>query len=71
MRRVVDRMAAAFHDRPSNLEVLYYKPEQADAFAKPFEMTWSEAIESSPEDLAADPGADPGDLTRAYRLLSG
>lgn len=68
MQRLADRMEAAFLDRPTDLEVLYYKPEQADAFAKSFELTWCEASGISPEDLAADPVADPRDETRAYRL---
>ena len=71
MERLAGRMAAAFLDRPADLEVLYYKPEQADAFAKSFELTWCEASGISPEDLAADPVADPRDETRAYRLSGG
>jgi SAM-dependent methyltransferase len=68
MRRVLDRIAAAFRYRPDDLEILYCKAEQAEAFAESFEMTWCETIGISPEDLAADPVADPGDQTRAYRL---
>ena len=68
MKRVLDRLAAAFRDHPSDLEVLYCKPEQAGAFAESFEMTWCEATEISPEDLVVDPVADPRDQTRAYRL---
>jgi SAM-dependent methyltransferase len=69
MARVVARMAAAFRDRPHDLEVLYYKPEQAAAFANSFEMIWCETTGIIPEELAVDPVADPNDETRAYRLL--
>jgi hypothetical protein len=69
MARVVDRMAAAFHQRPRDLEVLYCKPEQAAAFASSFEMIWCETTGITPEELAVDPVADPNDETRAYRLL--
>jgi SAM-dependent methyltransferase len=68
MEQLANRMAAVFRDRPSDLEVLYYKPEQADAFADHFEMIWCETTGISPEDLAVDPVAAPGDETRAYRL---
>ena len=50
------------------LAALYYKPEQAAAFAEAFHMTWCDAVAISPEDLAADPVADLRDETRAYRL---
>ena len=69
MRRLVDRMAAEFRDRPSDLEVLYYKAEHADAFSNSFAMIWSEATAISREDLAVDPVADPADQTQAYRLV--
>lgn len=69
MERVADRMAAAFRDRGSDLEVLYYKPEHAAAFASSFEMIWCETTGISPEELAVDPVADPNDETRAYRSL--
>jgi hypothetical protein len=68
MQRVVDRMAAAFRDRPSDLEILYCKAEQTEAFAASFEPVWCEAIGISLEHLAADPVADPADQTCAYRL---
>ncbi|HEY4382150.1 MAG TPA: class I SAM-dependent methyltransferase [Acidobacteriaceae bacterium] len=68
MQRVVDRMALSFGDRTSDLEVLYYKCQQASVFAEHFALTWSEATAISHEDLAADPVADPNDETRAYRL---
>jgi SAM-dependent methyltransferase len=67
-RQLADRMAAAFRGRPSDLEVIYYKPAQADAFANDFEMIWCEATSISAEDLAVDPVADLNDETRAYRL---
>jgi SAM-dependent methyltransferase len=69
MRQVAARMAAAFRDRPSDLELLYYKPEQASAFAHNFETIWCEAIAISAQDLAVDPVAGPTDQTRAYRLI--
>lgn len=69
MRRLADRMVAEFQQRPADLEVLYYKPEQADAFADSFQMIWCEATEISPEDLAVDPVADQRDETHCYRLL--
>ncbi len=68
MQRLADRLTAEFRDRPSDLEIIYYKPEQAEAFAKSFEITWRDAIPISPEDLAADPVASPADETCAYRL---
>jgi SAM-dependent methyltransferase len=68
MQRLADRLVEEFQGRTSDLEVLYYKPEQADAFAKSFEMIWCEATAISPEDLAADPVASPNDETRALRL---
>ncbi|MDP9050111.1 MAG: class I SAM-dependent methyltransferase [Acidobacteriota bacterium] len=68
MRHLASRMAADFHNREDDLEVLYYKPEQAAAFADSFHMIWCEATAISREDLAADPAADPRDETRAYRL---
>jgi SAM-dependent methyltransferase len=69
MQTLAHRLAAEFRTRPTDLEVLYYKPEHADAFAKSFEMTWCEASGITPEDLAADPVASPIDETRAYRLV--
>jgi SAM-dependent methyltransferase len=69
MRQLTSRMASEFQSRPVDLEALYYKPEQADAFAESFHMIWCEAVGISPEDLAVDPVADPRDETRAYRLL--
>jgi SAM-dependent methyltransferase len=69
MQRVIDRITAAFSDRPNDLAVLYYKPDQADAFTKSFEVTWCEATAISPDDLAVDPVAAPRDETRAYRLV--
>jgi SAM-dependent methyltransferase len=69
MQRVASRMAAEFHGRPADLEVLYYKPEQAGAFAESFQIVWCETVGISPEDLAVDPVADLRDETRAYRLL--
>jgi hypothetical protein len=71
MQRVLERLAAGFRNRPSDLEILYCKAEQTEAFADAFELVWCEAIAISPDDLAADPVADPGDETRAYRLRSG
>lgn len=68
MQRVVDRMAAVFRERPFDLEILYCKAEQTEAFADSFELSWCEAIGMSPEDLAADPVADPADQTCAYQL---
>jgi SAM-dependent methyltransferase len=68
MQRMADRMAAEFKNRPTDLEVLYYKPEQAAAFAESFQMVWCETTEISQKDLAVDPVADPHDQTRAYRL---
>jgi hypothetical protein len=68
MRALAKRMAGEFRNRPSELEVLYYKPAQVDAFADDFEMIWCEATGISTEDLAVDPVADPKDETRAYRL---
>jgi len=70
MQRLADRLAAEFQNRPADLEVLYAKPEQANAFAQSFAMAWCEACGISAEDLAADPVADPKDETRAYRLRS-
>lgn len=69
MQRVLDRTALAFHDRPSDLEVLYYKAEEPAAFTKSYEMIWCEATGISPQDLAADLVASPTDETQAYRLL--
>jgi SAM-dependent methyltransferase len=67
-RQVAKRLTVAFQDRPSDLEVLYYKPQHADAFARDFEMIWCESVAISPEDLAIDPVADRRDETKAYRL---
>jgi SAM-dependent methyltransferase len=69
MRQLTNRMASEFQSRAVDLEVLYYKPEHADAFAESFQMVWCESTEISPEDLAVDPVADPRDETRAYRLI--
>jgi SAM-dependent methyltransferase len=69
MRQLADRMVAAFRDRPSELEILYYKPEHANVFATGFEMAWCEVIEINAQELAVDPVADPNDETRAYRLI--
>jgi predicted RNA methylase len=69
MQRVLNWLAAAFRDRPDDLEILYCKAEQADAFTQLFETIWCEATAISPEDLAVDPVADPRDETRAYRLV--
>jgi hypothetical protein len=69
MRQLAARMGAAFRDRPSELEILYYKPEQAHAFADDFEMMWCEAIEIDAQELAVDPVAGRNDETRAYRLI--
>jgi predicted RNA methylase len=66
MRQVLERVATTY--RRSDLEILYSKPEQTEAFAHAFELIWCEAVAISPEDLAADPVADPADETRAYRL---
>jgi threonine dehydratase len=68
MERVADGIAAAFRNRPTDVDVLYYKPEQASAFAKSFDRIWSEVATISTEDLAADLAADPNDVTFAYRL---
>jgi SAM-dependent methyltransferase len=68
MQRLVERMAVQFHGREADLDVLYYKPEQAAAFADAYRMTWCDAVAISLEDLAADPVADVRDETRAYRL---
>ena len=68
MRRFADCMAAEFADRASDLEVLYLKSEQADAFAISFDTIWCEATGISCDDLARDPVADPKDQTSAYRL---
>jgi SAM-dependent methyltransferase len=68
MQHLASRMAADFHNRPADLEVIYYKPEQAAAFSDPFQMVWCEATGISQQELAADPVADPRDETRAYRL---
>lgn len=68
MQRVLDRIALAFRDRTSDLEILYYKAEHGDAFAPPFELIWRESNGISPKDLASDPVASPVDETQAYRL---
>jgi SAM-dependent methyltransferase len=68
MERVAGGIAAAFRSRPTDIDVLYYKPEQADIFAKSFDLIWSEVAPISAEDLAADLAADPKDQTSAYRL---
>ena len=67
LERVATSLLTHFRDRPADLELLYYKPEQAAALHA-FQKIWSEPIAISPEDLAADPVADPNDLTQAYRL---
>lgn len=69
MNRLADKLVALFGDRPDDLEVLYYKPEQAVAFVRHFKMIWCEAIGLAPEELAVDPVADPRDEICAYRLL--
>jgi SAM-dependent methyltransferase len=68
MEQLAERIAATFRDRPCDLEVLYYKPEQAHAFASDFKLIWCEATGIDAEELAVDPVADVGDRTEAYRL---
>lgn len=50
MQRLANRLAADFPNRPADLEVLYYKPENGGAFDKNFEMLWCETTGISPED---------------------
>ncbi|HEV2644829.1 MAG TPA: class I SAM-dependent methyltransferase [Acidobacteriaceae bacterium] len=68
MRQIAESMAAAFRNRPSDLEVLYYKPNHADALPDSFRMAWCETIEIDAQELAADPVAGRDDETRAYQL---
>jgi SAM-dependent methyltransferase len=68
MRRLADKMKAQFTNNPTNLEILYQKPEQAAAFSEGFQMVWCEAIPMSEDDRQAELVADPKDESRAYRL---
>lgn len=68
-QRLASRLVADFRDRPTDLEILYYKPEHANAFDIAFAMIWRIAAGISPEDLAIDPVADSRDQNSAYRLI--
>ena len=68
LKRVVERMIAHFRDTPDDLDILYYKPEQAAVFREGFDQLWCEAIPIPGEELAADRAAAPDDEACAYRL---
>ncbi len=70
MRRLAEKMKLHFRARPTDLEVVYQKPEQAIAFEDGFEMVWCEAIPMSENDIRAELVADPKDESRAYRLAN-
>jgi SAM-dependent methyltransferase len=70
MRRLAEKMKMHFSGNPSDLEVLYQKPEQATVFADGFEMVWCQAIPMSEDDKRAELVADPKDESRAYRLAN-
>ncbi len=68
MRRLAEKMKTHFSQNPTDLEIIYQKPDQAAAFTEGFEMVWCEAIPMSEDDRQAELVADPKDESRAYRL---
>jgi hypothetical protein len=68
MQRLVDKMKMHFGTNPTNLEIVYQKPEHAGVFQKDFQMVWCEVIPMSEDDCHAEFVASPTDESRAYRL---
>jgi len=68
---VLHNLAQTFADRPQQLDVIYFNPEEADAIEGygGFKLMWSEVIPMSEEDAAVDPVANPTDLCNAYRWM--
>ena len=70
MQRVADRIADTSAIRTSDVEILYYKAERPERLQVLRTDVVRGRPRSAPEDLAADPVADPKDETRAYRLAT-
>ena len=69
VERLLDRIQASFGGRAGLLDIVYFNPESADAFAAHggFELMWSGVIAMSAEDAAADLVASPDDQCHLYR----
>ncbi|WP_433972462.1 class I SAM-dependent methyltransferase [Tunturiibacter lichenicola] len=68
MRRLANKMKMHFGTNPTNLEIVYQKPEHAEVFQNDFQMVWCEVIPMSEDDRHAEFVASPTDESRAYRL---
>ena len=71
MNLVLHNLARTFADRPQQLDIIYFNPEEAGAIEGygGFKLMWSEVIPMSDGDAAVDPVANPTDLCNAYRWI--
>ena len=69
MRRLLERVEAAVVDRGGEIDLLYVVPQQETVVAEfpKFELLWSERIEMSEMDAAADHVSSPEDRVSLYR----
>jgi hypothetical protein len=69
MRRLLERVEAAAADQAGEIDLLYFVPQQETVFAEfpRFELLWSERIEMSEVDAAADHVSSPEDRVSLYR----
>ncbi len=71
VERLLRRLEVSFGDRAGLLDVVYFNPESAEAFAESggFELLWKGTVELSAEDAAADLVASPDDQCELYRWM--
>ena len=71
VERLARRLASRFADRKGMLDVIYFNPEEAEAFEaeEGFRRMWRGTMAMSEEDAAADLVASPEDLCELYRWV--
>jgi SAM-dependent methyltransferase len=71
MKRLIERIEAAFAGRPRMLDLIYFNPEAAELLEAQggFELLWTGTVAMSEEDAAVDLVASAEDLCSVYRWV--